>query len=65
MEPTGNGYAFCCPYCDVRGFWRIERHGDVVVSWACISHLALVCEGLMRPGEKTSLSVMMMKAPVG
>lgn len=53
------GYpAFCCPFCHLRGTWRMLRHGDAVVSWACDTHVPLVLDSLQRrePGS-TEISV--------
>ena len=50
--------AYCCEVCDIAGpHWVIERWGDAVVTWACDTHLAEVCERLQRDHEVTSLSV--------
>jgi hypothetical protein len=50
--------ACCCEVCDADDpRWHIMRRGDVVVSWACDSHLAGVCEGLQRDHEVTELIV--------
>lgn len=50
--------AYCCEACDIAGpHWVIERWGDAVVTWACDTHLAEVCERLQRDREVTKLSV--------
>lgn len=50
--------AYCCEVCDAADpHWTIMRRGDVVVSWACNSHLATVCERLQRVFEVTELIV--------
>ncbi len=50
--------AYCCEICDAADpHWTIMRRGDVVVSWACDSHLATVCERLQRDFEVTELIV--------
>jgi hypothetical protein len=50
--------AYCCEVCDVTGpHWTVERWGDAVVTWACDTHLAEVCERLQRDHEVTKLSV--------
>lgn len=50
--------AYCCEACDTaEPHWVIERHGDAVITWACDTHLAEVCEGLQRDHEVTGLSV--------
>lgn len=50
--------AYCCEVCDTDDpHWVIERHGDAVVTWACDTDLAEVCERLQRGGEVTKLSV--------
>lgn len=46
-----------CEICDAAGHWRIERHGDVVTSWACPDHLSDVCDAMQRDHEITRLSV--------
>jgi hypothetical protein len=48
----------CCEVDDTTDpHWRIMRRGDVVVSWACDEHLAVVCERLQRDSEVTELIV--------
>jgi hypothetical protein len=50
--------AYCCEVCEVAGpHWVISRWGDAVITWACDTHLAQVCEGLQRDHEVTKLSV--------
>lgn len=50
--------AYCCEVCDTDDpRWVIERWGDAVVTWACDTDLAEVCERLQRPNEVTKLSV--------
>ena len=50
--------AYCCEVCDnADPHWYIMRRGDVVVSWACDSHLSEVCERLQRDREVTTLLV--------
>jgi hypothetical protein len=50
--------AYCCEVCDAADpHWAIMRRGDVVVSWACDAHLAIVCERLQRDFEITELTV--------
>lgn len=50
--------AYCCEVCDTTDpHWTMMRRGDVVVSWACDSHLATVCERLQRDFEVTELIV--------
>ncbi len=50
--------AYCCEICDAADpHWTIMRRGDVVVSWACDDHLAIVCERLQRDFEVTELIV--------
>jgi hypothetical protein len=57
---TDRGFpAYSCQQChsDVP-WWRIERRGDVIVSWACFSHLPDVCLMMQRSdGQKTELVV--------
>jgi len=53
----GEGYAWLCGVCDGHGSWRLLRHGDVVVDWACHEHLARVAMRLQRAHEQTKLSV--------
>jgi hypothetical protein len=46
--------------CEIDGedpHWRITRIGDVATSWACDSHLAIVCDRLQRDFEVTELAV--------
>ncbi len=48
----------CCEVCDTTGpHWTITRTGDVVTTWACDAHLAVVCERLQRDFEVTELTV--------
>ena len=55
---AGHGYACCCEVCDVTDpHWTIMRRGDVVTSWACDDHLAVVCGRLQRDFEVTELIV--------
>jgi hypothetical protein len=57
-ETAGHGYAYCCEVCDgTDPHWTIMRRGDVVTSWACDDHLAVVCERLQRDFEVTELIV--------
>jgi hypothetical protein len=50
--------ACCCEACDAADpHWVIERWGDAVITWACDTDLAEVCERLQRDGEVTRLSV--------
>ena len=50
--------AYCCEVDDTPDpHWTIMRRGDVVVSWACDAHLAIVCERLQRDFEVTELIV--------
>ncbi len=50
--------AYCCEVCGIAGpHWVIMRIGDVVVTWACDTHLAEVCEELQRDFEVTELVV--------
>jgi hypothetical protein len=50
--------AYRCEVCEVADpHWTIERWGDAVVTWACDTDLAGVCEALQRPNEVTKLSV--------
>jgi hypothetical protein len=51
------GQAFRCEVCDGVPQWRILRRGDVVVSWACPSHLSEVCVRLQRHHELTELVI--------
>jgi hypothetical protein len=52
------GAAYCCGQCGAeRPYWRIERGGDAVVSWACAEHLSPECVRLQRDGEVTRLDV--------
>ena len=47
-----------CEICDgADPRWIIMRTGDVVISWACDSHLAPVCDRLQRDFEVTELTV--------
>lgn len=50
-------YAYRCQEDDGDAQWRIERRGDVVVTWACGDCLPTVCDGLQRPWEATELVV--------
>lgn len=51
-------YAFRCEVCDADPpHWRITRIGDVVLTWACDAHLAVICERLQRDFEITELIV--------
>jgi len=56
--------AFRCQICSGERWWRIERQGDAVVSWACTEHLHEVCDDLQRFHERTELMVTMSVAPV-
>ena len=59
-QPTDGYAAYICQECgsDVP-WWRIERVGDVIVSWACFSHLPDVCLLMQRTdGQRTELVVM-------
>jgi hypothetical protein len=48
----------CCEVCDAADpHWTIMRTGDVVTSWACDEHLAVVCDRLQRDFEVTELTV--------
>ena len=48
----------CCEVCDAADpAWTIMRTGDVVISWACDDHLAIVCGRLQRDDEVTELTV--------
>lgn len=49
--------AYCCEACDGDAVWRIERHGDAAVTWACEVHLHAVLFDLKRPGEATACTV--------
>jgi len=50
--------AYCCEVCEgADPHWEIERRGDAVVTWACDTDLAEVCERLQRDHEVTRLSV--------
>lgn len=52
------GRAYCCEVCDSDDpTWRITRRGDVVTSWACDTHLPVVCDRLQRDWEITELVV--------
>lgn len=60
--------AYCCEVCDGRPDWRLDRHGDAVVSWACHEHLAIVCH--RRIGERSwaldaAISVRIARLPRG
>lgn len=60
--------AYCCEVCDGRPDWRLERHGDAAVSWACHNHLALVCHHRIRErswDRHARLSVMVAALPEG
>jgi hypothetical protein len=46
-----------CEICDGPAKWQAIRRGDVVMSWACVTHLDAVCEGLQRDFEVTELVV--------
>lgn len=50
-------YAYRCETCNGIPWWRIDRVGDAVVSWACKAHLSEVCWGLQRPFHRTELLV--------
>lgn len=50
-------FAFRCEICQVTPWWRIERRGDAVVSWACRDHLSGVAERLQRSWEVTEVVV--------
>lgn len=52
-----SGCAWRCEVCDGPPMWRLDRHGDAVVSWACASHLLLTCERLQRDWEITEITV--------
>lgn len=55
---TAGHRAYCCEVCDnADPHWHLMRRGDVVVSWACDSHLSEVCERLQRDHEVTTLLV--------
>lgn len=47
--------AYVCAQCGQQPFWRIERIGDAMVSWACDTDLARECKDLQRDGETTRL----------
>jgi hypothetical protein len=49
--------AFYCAICDGEPMWRIERHGDAVISWACAEHLSEEAGRLQRDWEITQLSI--------
>lgn len=50
--------AFCCTLCDDRKpDWRIQRHGDAIVSWSCARHLPLVLYDLQRYDERTEFTL--------
>lgn len=40
-ETTGSA-PYRCGLCSGRPRWRLDRHGDAVVTWACSDHLILV-----------------------
>lgn len=52
-----------CPLCsgsppDEMPEWRLDRHGDAVISWSCDEHLGAVMRGLQRPQDRrTEVSV--------
>lgn len=46
-----------CEVCQREPVWSITRRGDVVVSWACATHLTEVCHRLQRAFEVTELIV--------
>lgn len=55
--------SFCCEVCSgTNPKWTIVRRGDVVVSWACDMHLAIVCERLQRDFEVTELVITNLQA---
>ena len=54
---AGNRYAFRCGECDDTPSWRIDRIGDVAVTWACDDHLASECHRFQRDWEVTELSI--------
>jgi hypothetical protein len=51
--------AYCCQHCHSdTPWWCIKRVGDVIVSWACFSHLPEVCLLMQRAdGRETELIV--------
>lgn len=54
---SGMSAAFVCEICQTEPLWRLDRHGDAVVSWACAEHLSPVAERMQRDWEITELSV--------
>jgi hypothetical protein len=46
-----------CEVCGTNPRWRIERIGDARVTWACATHLSVVCNGAKRPWEDTELTL--------
>lgn len=51
MAERAGTYPRRCGLCDGPPRWRLERHGDVRVTWACFDHLVLVLEDLI-PTDK-------------
>lgn len=49
--------AYRCEVCRADPYWTLTRVGDVVVSWACRTHLSQVLEGLQRDHEVTRVEV--------
>lgn len=49
--------AFRCEVCHGHPMWELERIGDVVVTWACDSHVQEALVALQRPHERTSVRV--------
>jgi hypothetical protein len=59
VSEGGSHPAFTCEVCHSdMPWWRVLRDGDVVVSWACFSHLSDVCLAMQRSdGRSTELVV--------
>lgn len=55
--------AYLCEICEEKPTWRLDRHGDAVVSWACNQHLAGVAHGLQRDHEKTLITIYLAATP--
>lgn len=53
--------AFCCQVCDGYATWRLERRGDVAISWACNEHLPRIALDLQRAHEWTHLNLKLNK----
>lgn len=50
IESVGT-LAHRCGLCAGTPRWRLEREGDVIVTWACTEHLVLVLADLLEPTQ--------------